>query len=301
MADSRGSVVVLAVWAAGRPLWLPLTCLLLLTGAELLIALGHPVPGITLHVLLLTGLTVHGALGAPGPERDLLLALTLVPLLRLLSLSLPLASLPRLAWIPVVALPLAVSTWFVVRLLGVSRRQLGLTGRGLGLQLMLAAGAPALAVLHFRVLEPEPLLGATSWGPFALAAVTLILCTGFAEELIFRGLLQSLAERALGGLSFAFVALLFAALHAGSRSTAHVGLVLLTAYIFGYVVRWSGSILGVSLVHGLINVSVYLVLPILARRPVEAAATVPWAVWAGAALATAAVALMARSRLDPGR
>ena len=282
-------------WVSERPhLWL-WAYLLLIAMAELLTSVVSAQAGLTIHGLLLVGLLLQGALGRPGPQRDLLLALTLMPLLRLLSLSLPLALFPRLAWYPIIALPLLFAAWRVIRLLRVSRRELGVCPRGLVLQVMLVAGAPGLAVLEYRILKPEPLISSPSLESFLFAVLLLIVFTGFAEELIFRGLLQSLAVRALGRWALLFVALLFAALHIGNRSVMVVAFVAGAGLLFGYVVHWSGSIVGVSLVHGLTGAAVFLVLPYLAQQPPEVFDAMTWTIWLGAAIATASVALIGLS------
>src|SRR5262245_4284422 len=74
--------------------WLPWGYLLLVVLAEALIAFGSTQLGLILHALLLVGLTLHGGLGGRVAERRFVLALTLAPLIRLLSLSLPLANIP---------------------------------------------------------------------------------------------------------------------------------------------------------------------------------------------------------------
>src|SRR5690349_3552022 len=94
--------------------------------AELLTSLANVQLGMFAHAALLVGLTLRAALGREDAERRLTLGLALAPLIRLLSLSLPLANLPRLAWYPIVAVPLLLAAWVIIRQLRMSRAELGL-------------------------------------------------------------------------------------------------------------------------------------------------------------------------------
>src|SRR5262245_46167178 len=234
---------------ADRPLWLLWGYLLLITVAEIVTSAVQPQLGMIIHALLLVGLTLHGATGQLTQERKLALALTLAPLIRLLSLALPLTRFPQVAWYPIVAIPLLIATWMVIRLLGLPRRELGLRAGHLPLQLMLVGGGLGLGAIEYTILKPAPLLSEFSWGAVVLPALSLVIFTGFTEEIIFRGLLQAIAAPVLGRGTLVYVALLFAALHIGYLSASDVVFVFAVGLLFGQIVRWGGSILGVTLAH----------------------------------------------------
>jgi hypothetical protein len=101
------------------------------------------------------------------------------------------------------------------------------------------------------------------WESILLAALILLIFTGLLEEFIFRGLQQSTALPILGRYAIPFVAAVFAVLHLGYRSALDVLFVFGVALFFGWIVQRSGSILGVSLSHGLTNISLYLIFPLL--------------------------------------
>src|SRR5262245_33279784 len=110
--------------------------LLLVAIAELLIIYVSPQVGMLLDGVLLIALIVHGSMSPDAAERRLLLALTLAPLTRLLSLTLLLPGIPRLAWYSIVSLPLLIATVLLIRYLRLSRPQVGLRFDNLPLQLM---------------------------------------------------------------------------------------------------------------------------------------------------------------------
>lgn len=262
------------------PEWLLWGFLILITAAELITSLVQPQAGLMLHAILLVGLLVYGASGEITGVRRLALALTLAPLIRVLSLSLPLIRFPQAAWYPIVAIPLLLSTWVIIRLLGVSRSDLGLQLGALPLQLMLMVGGFGLGAAEYYILRPAPLLTTYSWEGVILPALSLIIFTGFTEEIIFRGLLQSVARLALGRWALFYVALLFAVLHIGYLSLLDVLFVFAVGMLFGEIVRRGGSIVGVTLAHGITNVTLFLVMPYITQHPTsDLAVSAPWAIW----------------------
>jgi membrane protease YdiL (CAAX protease family) len=292
---------------ARRTLWLLWSYLLLITAAELVTAIVQPQLGLILHALLLVGLTLFGASGQLTTGRKLALALTLAPLIRLLSLALPLIRFPQVTWYPIVAIPLLIATWIVIRLLGLTRQALGLQLGHLPGQLLLMGGGLGLGAAEYAILRPAPLLASYSWGALVLTVLSLVIFTGFTEELIFRGLLQTVAEPVLSRWSLIYVALLFAALHIGYLSIADVVFVFVVGLLFGQIVRWGGSILGVTLAHGLTNVTLFVIMPYTSANPASlAAAGAPWAIWGGTALAIVGLhflmlrSLIVRSAGAPG-
>lgn len=266
--------------------------LALITFAELVTSAYNLALGLASHTVLIFLLVVYSALGRQSAERRLALALTLAPLIRLLSLALPLINLPRLSWYPVVAVPLMSAAWLIVRQLRLPAAELGLRRGRVWLQLMLMGGGLGLGWLEYSILRPEPLLATFTWSAFTIAALTLIIATGLVEEIIFRGVLQAVALPALGRHALLYVSLLFAALHIGYLSAVDVLFVFAVGLLFAYIVKWSGSILGVSLAHGLTNVTLFLIMPTLAQQPAEIAALAPWVIWGGSALAMIAVDIL---------
>lgn len=235
--------------------------LLLIGGAEIVTATVQAHLGLAMHALLLAGLLLWGGLSRRQAERGLALALTLAPLIRLLSLSLPLPRLPQMAWYPVVAIPLFIATWMIMRQVRVSGRDLGLRRGKLPVEIALMGGGFTLGVIEFTILKPQSSFDATSFTFLLLAAVSLIIFTGFTEELIFRGLLQSMAVCVLGRWALLYVSLLFGVLHIGYLSLADFVFVTLVGLLFAQIVRWGGSILGVAVAHGLTNLTLFVIMP----------------------------------------
>jgi LysM repeat protein len=122
-------------------------------------------------------------------------------------------------------------------------------------------------LIEYLILQPDPLLTELRWDSVWLPILILLIFTGLLEEIIFRGMLQSTASQYLGRWGVPYAALVFAVLHFGYRSALNVLFVLAVALLFGSVVQRRGTLLGVSIAHGLTNVSLFLVYPFLFANP----------------------------------
>jgi uncharacterized protein len=246
--------------------------LLALVLAELLMVV--PGAGMAMHGLILVALLLHSALVYRRLQHRFLLCLALVPLTRVLSLALPLANFPFVFWYVLVGTPLLIATYLTARVSGLNRSMFGLQLplRALPVQLLIGSTGLVLGYVEYLFLRPEPLVEAFRWDLILLPAIILLVFTGFLEELIFRGAIQYTATQNLGRMGLVYVAVLFTALHLGYRSILEASFVFGVALLFGLFTLRRGSLLGVSLSHGLINISMYLVFPFLLAQPTQPAA-----------------------------
>jgi membrane protease YdiL (CAAX protease family) len=259
-----------ARWVSGYSsrsvrLGIALGYLALITLAELVTTFVNPRVGLILHGALLIILLAHSALTAGDPYHRLLLGLVLAPLTRMLSLCLPLVDFPQLYWYLIISIPLGVATVLTVRLLGFSRAQLGLSLRRVPLQLLVALTGITFGLVEYRILKPEALISDRAWRDFLVAGMILMVCTGFAEEVIFRGVIQRASIQALGRFGLLYGAILFAVLHIGYASVPDVVFVFLVALLFGWIAEATWSLAGVTLAHGITNIVLFLVMPFWGR------------------------------------
>jgi uncharacterized protein len=238
--------------------------LLLIAVAEFLTTPGTVAIGLTFHAVILIALLLHAAFERNEQVRRLTLALVLAPMIRLLSLSLPLGEFPKASWHPIVSLPLLISAFMIARQLRVTRRELRLQAGNPLIQFMLMGGGVTLGALEYAILSPKALLPDPTWITAGLTGLSLFVFTGFTEEIIFRGLLQSLALPVLRRWALIYVSLLFGAMHITYLSLADFIFVTAVGLVFAYIVLWSDSILGVTLAHGLTNVTLFVGLPYFA-------------------------------------
>jgi len=242
---------------------LALGYLLLLIGAEILTTLIEPRLGLLLHSLLLTGTLAYSARYWDRPVHRFWVALSLAPLIRLLSLSLPLRAFPLIYWYLIISVPLFVAVLVIQRTLKISWEEAGLHLGGLPWQLLIIVVGPFLGIVEYFILRPTPLISGLSAGEILISSLILLVSTGLLEEWIFRGIMQRVTEEIWGDRGVVYVAAVFAVLHIGHRSLVDVLFVFGVALFFGWFVRRTRSIVGVSLTHGLINIWLFLVAPFL--------------------------------------
>jgi len=233
-----------------------------IAAAEAVTSFLNPQFGLVIHGGLLVLILLHASIGAEDEEQKFLFALALAPLIRLLSLSMPLLQFQFSYWYMVIGAPLLLSALLVLRLTGYKPSQVGLTlGKGLPLQIVVAFTGLGLGYLEYQILKPEPLVESFSLQNIWLPALILLVFTGFLEELIFRGLMQRAALATIKKLGPLYISLLFAVLHIGYRSLTDFVFVFLVGLFFSLVVGRTRSILGVTLAHGITNIALFLIFP----------------------------------------
>ncbi len=237
--------------------------LLAIVIAEVVTVAFQPLWGIVCHSIILAAVIVHPAVATRYPHRQLILSLALVPLVRIMSVSMPLANIPQIWWYPIIYAPLLAAAVVVMRVLNYSAGHVGFTVKRPRLQVVVALSGLIFGVVEYFILKPEAMVTELSWQEIWLPAVILVLCTGFVEEFIFRGVLQHSAVVSFKGWGIVYVSLLFAILHMGFLSLIDVVFVFAVAMFFGWVVEKTGSLLGVTLSHGITNIVLFVVAPLL--------------------------------------
>jgi membrane protease YdiL (CAAX protease family) len=248
--SSKGSVL---------PFWL---YFLAITSAELLTVFLNPWAGIVCQGIILFAFIVQPGFIAEPRRRYLILGLSLVPLIRIISLSLPLINLLQIYWFPIIYAPLLAAAVAVMWVVGLKPGDVGLVKRGLPLQIVVGVvTGVAFGIVEYLILRPDPLVISFTLEQIWMPAVILLVSTGFVEELIFRGVLQELVEPPMGGWGIVYISLIFAVLHIGFFSLLDIVFVLFIALFYAAVRKKTGSLFGVTLSHGTANGVLFLVAP----------------------------------------
>lgn len=242
--------------------------------AELLLALaalganeGLVTLALFVEVLLVAVLLVQLTLLATRDRTfaSLLGALLLVPLLRIVTLTTPLQPFTFVEWLAVVSIPLFLGAFAVMRAQGLRPRDVFL---GVGVRAWIPVNVAlipvglALGLLEYELVRPEPWIFSSRVEDLVFASAVALLATGFAEELIFRGLVLSRSALLMSrARAVVLVAIVSAALHVGSLSPFPVVLDFAAGLVFGYAVLRTRALWGSACAHGLINILAYVVLP----------------------------------------
>jgi membrane protease YdiL (CAAX protease family) len=234
----------------------------LLVLAEFTTFLLSPALGMVMYGVVLLAVIVHASVVWQHPVHRALLSLTFVPIIRLVSLAVPLGEFPLIQAYTITGVPLIIAAVVSTRSMKMRPREVGLAlGRRPLLQLAIIPTGLLLGVAEYLILRPEPMATSGTWPALVVSAIILLVCTGFAEEFMFRGIMQETMRPIFGTASIVLVSLLFAALHVGYRSALDLLVVLSAGLMFGVVAYRCHSIWTVTLAHGLTNIVLFLVCP----------------------------------------
>jgi membrane protease YdiL (CAAX protease family) len=236
-----------------------------ITVAELLTIFIAPWIGLACYVLILILFIVQPSFIEDDNVSNLITGLILIPLIRIISLVIPLIQLPEILWYPLIYLPLLVACISTMRTIKISPRQIGFILKGLPLQIVLGLFLGFMVgILEYAILQVEPMVEHFTISDILLPAVILLVTTGFVEELIFRGIIQKLAIPVMGSITgIIYISLIFAVLHVGFNSITDVAFVFAVSIIFATVVRSTNSLIGVIMAHGTANIVLFLIAPFI--------------------------------------
>jgi len=252
------------LWALHNyPSQIAIGYLVAMTITEFLTLLVNPRVGLWGHGILLVMVIVHAALIWGRPSYRLFLTLSFAPMIRLVSLTMPLARFRVIYWYLVTSIPLLVAAFLIAWVAGYTRKQIGVTRGNVGIQFLVGTSGLAFGWIEYLILRPERQAEALTLASLFVPALILMVCTGFSEELIFRGIMQRAAVESFGKMGWLYVAGIFAMMHMGHASWVDIPFVFGVSLFFSWGVSKTGSILGVSIAHGLTNVVLFLILPLL--------------------------------------
>ena len=263
-------------WAIGA------TYLGVLVLAEALIAIQDPSNptifpfqqyGLTLHILLVFALLFHAV---TIQDRDIelsvfLMALSLAPLIRIFSLSMPrfwgTAPTATLPWLAVVGIPLLTAAAAVAYVQQLSPWLLGLAIRSwkeLWVQVLIGLTGIPLGFVEYTILREQAWITGETITEVLFGGAVIFFATGLAEELIFRGIMMRRAMQVLGNkVGVLFVTLVFSAMHIFFRNAFDLTFVFLVGLLYAVVVVKTKSLWGAIMSHTLGNVILYLIAPFL--------------------------------------
>ena len=225
----------------------------------------NPTFGIAFHVAILFSVLTFSVLTRDSVSSGFFLALAIVPLIRILSLSMPLTHFAYIMWFPLISIPIFIAVFACMMTQRLSLKDVGMTlpkAKDLPIEAGIVLLAPPIGILEYYLLTPEPLLYELEPTLLIAPVLIMVIYTGFVEELAFRGLMQYHAIKMMGWWGILFITTTFAIMHIGNLSYWDVLLAFALGGVYAVVVRKTGSIYGVTLSHGLVNVVLFLIGPV---------------------------------------
>jgi membrane protease YdiL (CAAX protease family) len=238
--------------------------------AEAYTVWAEPGLGFVFHSLVLAMLLLQAAFDPEDEVRRLCLALALIPLIRIMGFSLPWGDFDPLSRHLILTTAALAAVGVVIRYLALRPAQIGL---GLGKEpfglvgyLPVVLMALPVGLIEYKFLEPLPLIDRLTPIPSIVAMEVASLGIGFAETLIFYGIVLHVSRDVLGDrASVLYVALLFGVLQIGYLSWQYGVLAFTTSVFYGWAVLKTRTIYAVSLAQGFTMFYVLLAPLLLAR------------------------------------
>ena len=238
--------------------------LIAIIAAEIVTAHYSVEYGLIMHTFILFALLINSSITSSVKFSYLLRSMMILPMIRIIGLTIPLMQVNELYWFPVISVPLFAASFTLMRSQKLTLKNVGLVLGNIPVQLTIALSGIILGFTEYLILKPQPLISSFNLESVLFASIIIIISTGFAEELLFRGILQKNAEKILGKmLGLLYVSILFTALHIGWNSTLDLLFVFCVALFYGYTFQRTRSILGITLSHGISNTFLFLIMPFI--------------------------------------
>jgi membrane protease YdiL (CAAX protease family) len=242
-----------------------LVTILFILFAELLMFSGIRGAAILLHMFVLIVVSISTVRIKDKYIAWALQALMLLPLLRLINFSMPVFSDLVLYRYFYVYVPLFIPIFLLIRHQSFSPIQLGLSFKNFVLYLPLSLVIGLLIAEGEYLIAPVgPLVPNMSFYNMVDIALIMIFCVGLVEELVFRSLLQTRLEGVFGStVGLIATSLLFGVMSSGHGTGYEILFASVVGLILGYMFSKTHSLPFVALTHGLVNVFLFGLIPLL--------------------------------------
>jgi uncharacterized protein len=242
-------------------LFLSLLYLIALAAAEYITYEETRTGGAIFHLVILFSLAINSGLSKDQSQRRLWLALGLVSVIRFISIATPVTiNIPRISWYIAISIPIIAGIIAFKKVFKYSLRDLGINGNNPILQVLVAIVGIFLGLGGYFLIKPEAWTNELTIQTTLIPALVLLIFTGLIEEAAFRGIVQR-AAASLGGNNWVYVAAIYTTTQIGQKSLTLCVFAFVVNLFFGLVVKKTGSVVGTSLAHGLVNIGLYLIFP----------------------------------------
>lgn len=186
----------------------------------------------------------------------------LVPVFRLVNLGMPVFVELTVYWFPLVYGPLIPAIYVLGRADNPVSVSINWRTTLVALPLAIPLSA-ALGAVEYAILEPEALIPAWSATELLVITVVMVGFVGLVEELLFRAVLQrALADRLGLWPGILLASGIFGLMHSGYQLPAELGFAASIGVLFGYVYHRTDSVALVAIMHGVLNVFLFAVIPL---------------------------------------
>lgn len=231
--------------------------------AELLIFTGRMKFAIWIHIGVLIALSLSNMYVKDLKVYRVYQALMLLPILRLVNLSMPIFFATTLYTFVFVYAPLLIPLAIIITYQQYSFEQVGITTKNLLSYMILCIPLGFLLGLgEYLIIRPDHLIPDLSIINLIKLTFIMVFFVGLTEELIFRSILQVRLSEALSSREALIITcILFGFMHSGYGNFHEILYTGFVALFIGFAFYKTRSLPFVAVLHGFINVFLFGILP----------------------------------------
>ncbi|AKB58106.1 CPBP family intramembrane glutamic endopeptidase [Methanosarcina barkeri] len=231
--------------------------------AELLIFAGRMKLAIWIHIGVLIALSLSDIVVKNLKIYRIYQALMLLPILRLVNLSMPVFFNTTLYTFVLVYAPLLVPLGIIVIDQRSSFEHIGITAKNLPVYIILSIPLSFLYGLgEYFTIHPGYLIPDLSIRNLFILTFIMVFFVGLVEEIIFRSILQVRIEDVLGVKEAVLIAgLLFGLMHSGYGTFHEVLYTVVGGLFMGFAFYKTRNLPFIVLLHGFVNVFLFGIFP----------------------------------------
>jgi len=231
--------------------------------AEFMIYSGRVIEAMEMHAILLFGLSLSMLYIKNVEIQKTYQAFILLPVLRLVNLSMPaFYEITLYSFVFIYGL-LTIPVTIAITNQGFTREQIGITFKRMWLYIPLSIILGLLlGIGEYFIIETNYLIPDLSIITLLMLTLVMVLLVGLIEEIIFRSILQNRLEIFLGSRGgIIMTSILFGLMHSGYGNIIEIFYTFLMGFIIGYLFYKTRSLPLVTMIHGFINVFLFGVIP----------------------------------------
>ncbi|TFH03776.1 MAG: CPBP family intramembrane metalloprotease [Methanosarcina sp.] len=231
--------------------------------AEFMIYSGRVIEAMEVHAAILLGLSLSMLYIKNEEIQKTYQALLLLPVLRLVNLSMPAFYEETLYSFVFIYGLLTIPVTIALTHQGFTREQLGITFKRIGFYIPLSIiMGLLLGAGEYFIIETNYLIPDLSIPNLLMLTFIMVFLVGLIEEIIFRSILQTRLEVLLGSREgLVITSVLFGLMHSGYGNIGEVFYTLFVGFIIGFMFYRTRSLPLVTMIHGFINVFLFGVIP----------------------------------------
>lgn len=232
--------------------------------AELLIFFGRIWISVLVYIGVLFALTLFNIFVKDLKVHKIHMPLLLLPVFRLVNLSMPIFSEVTLYSFIFYYTALAIPVLNIIIHQRDSFKEIGITKKHLLTYVIIAIPLSFLLGLgEYLIIWPENLIPNYSFENLLMLTIIMVFFVGLVEELLFRSILQSRLEKTLSlPETLLITSLLFGCMHSSYGTYYEMLYICFVGFVIGFIFHKTKSLPFVAVVHGFINVFLLGILPL---------------------------------------